>query len=187
MSKNRSADDSLLFADAAEWRQRIRQLTIPANRFWPKDAAEIVEANAALVAGDILTRPEEYGFKSLRKGRGKTCVMAVDDLSAALRHVFHAGFVEAVLMHRRELMAAGDWVEWKQKQSGGGNKGRKKASSRSADLAKVIRDTWAAMEAAGENPTNVTVAAAVKRQCGRGSVSTVIRAFRHKPTTRTAR
>ena len=43
------------------------------------------------------------------------------------------------------------------------------------------------MEKAGETPTNASVAAAIQKECGRGSVSTVIRAFRDKPAKKTNR
>lgn len=185
MSKKRGASDATLAMDAAAWRQRIRQLTIPMREYWPEDAAEIIEANAGFVVDDVLARPAKYQITTLRPMRGKGYAIGADDLSAVLRHLFHAGFLEAVLMHRRELMATGDWIEWNQKKEGGGDKGREGGTRKRVALAQRIRDKWAAMEAAGENPTNATVAAAIKQEYGRGSVRTVQRAFREPAKTTT--
>jgi hypothetical protein len=167
--------DEKMSTDLAAWRQRVARLCLP--QYWPEDAAEIIEANANHVVDDILSRPSQYDLQSLKPRRGNTCAIAVDDLSSLMRHLFRAGFVEAVMMHRRELMAAGDLAHLKRKRKDGGDKGRDGGTRRKDHLAQRIRNKWAEMEAAGEIVTNATVAAAIKKECGRGSVRTVQRAF----------
>lgn len=97
-------------------------------------------------------------------------------LNAHLRQLVKVGFVLAMARYSRELKANAKALEIIEARRRGVDNGHAAASRRRQTQAEKIRDTWAAMEAAGETVTNAKVAAAVK--C---SVSTVIRAFRDQP------
>lgn len=177
MSKRQEAADPLLSIDAGSWRRRVRQLKLPMA--WPKDAAELIEANGSHVVDDILSRPLAYNVTTLRKTRGKGYSIGSDELVKVLRHLFHAGFVAAVSMHQRELMATGDYIELKQKRRGGGDEGRKISSAKKVTKHQRIRDTHDRLQAEGKPCTYKAVAD--ECEC---SVSTVERAINRRPTTR---
>lgn len=177
MTKNHKAADSLFSIDPESWRRRVRQLTLPLA--WPEDAAELIEANSSEVVEDILSRPLAYRLTTLRKTRGNGFSIGADELVHVLRHLFHAGFVEAVSMHQRELMATGDYIELTQKQSGGGDEGRKISSAKKVTRHQRIRDTHDRLQAEGKPCTYRAVA----DECG-CSVTTVDRAINRRPTTR---
>lgn len=104
------------------------------------------------------------------------------ELSLNLRKAVKAGFVLALARYSSELRMNAEALKLINARKRGGVNGREKSSQNREQRAQRIRDTWAAMEAAGQRPTNQAVAAAVG--CG---VSTVIRAFKSKPANRTRR
>jgi hypothetical protein len=108
--------------------------------------------------------------------------MTGKDFGDAMAIAFRAGFLEAVRMHRRELLSVGDLIERRQSHDAAGDKGRDTLTRKKEDRFARIRAKWAEMEAAGEQPTNESVA----RACD-VSRSTVIRAFKSKPARRTKR
>jgi hypothetical protein len=87
------------------------------------------------------------------------------------------GFRLALARYASQLKRVPELAAWRKERKQGGDKGREGATRKKVDLAQRIRDKWAAMTAAGENPTNATVAAAIKQEYGRGSIRTVQRAF----------
>ena len=78
-------------------------------------------------------------------------------------------------LFQKRLRDAANWIAGHDK---GSRKGHASQAAAADARAKAIRSRWSEMEAAGEHPTNDTVAAAMK--CSR---STVIRAFKAKPAT----
>jgi DNA invertase Pin-like site-specific DNA recombinase len=98
------------------------------------------------------------------------------ELNANLRQAVKAGFVMAMARYSRELRQNAKALSIIEARHRGTRNGHAAASRRRQTQAEKIRGIWAAMEAAGETPTNAKVASAAK--C---SVSTVIRAFRDKP------
>lgn len=175
------AREAIASIDAAAWRQRIKQLTVPLRRYWPENVAEIVDANAASLAHAIMSDPSKFGFGDVRRTKAGYAVSA-ETLEKILQHTFYGGFLEAVLMHRRELLVAADAAAIVVGQRRGNDKGHQSQSLASEELAERIRRTWASMLKAGEKVTNDTVAAACK--CSR---STVIRAFKSKAAKRKKR
>jgi hypothetical protein len=95
------------------------------------------------------------------------------------------GFRLALARYAPQLKHVPELAAWRQERKKGGDKGREGGTRKRVDLAQRIRDKWAAMEAAGENPTNASVAAAIKQEYGRGSVRTVQRAFAERAETTT--
>jgi hypothetical protein len=182
MSKAQPVRDPLLSSDLDQWRQRVTQLTVPMRTHWPVDAAEVIEANAGLVVDDILERPAAYRLKSLRRRTGNCYSISAGDLATIMRHLFHAGFLEAILMHRRELIAAGEMAEFAQKRDSGGGIGRAKSSAKKNMLAERIRDKRDELERAGEQWNYDVIAKAVG--CSR---STVDRAINNRPAKRKKR
>jgi hypothetical protein len=87
------------------------------------------------------------------------------------------GFRLALVRYATQLKHVPELAAWRKKRKQGGDRGREGSTRKKVDLAQRIRDKWAAMEAAGENPTNASVSAAIKQECGRGSIRTVQRAF----------
>jgi transcriptional regulator GlxA family with amidase domain len=87
-----------------------------------------------------------------------------------------AGFRLALERYAKQLKAVPELAAWHRKREAGRTKGHESQSRAREELAARIRTTWASMEAAGDNPTNDTVAAA----CG-CSRRTVQRAFKQKP------
>lgn len=92
------------------------------------------------------------------------------------------GFFMAVVRYRDWLVGNREIAQILHGRETGQRRGHVTQSQRREQRAQLIRDTWATMEAAGQRPTNRSVAAAVG--CG---VSTVIRAFKSKPAKRTKR
>jgi hypothetical protein len=87
-----------------------------------------------------------------------------------------AGFDFAVARYADRLRHMPELQEWEAKRFTGGQRGRLTQSQQREDRYRRIRETWADLESAGQQPTNASVAAAAK--C---SVSTVIRAFKDEP------
>jgi hypothetical protein len=168
--------------DPEKQRQRIKQLTMLQPKDWPRDTADIVGFNAASLIDDLLSRPQEWGYCSAKESRSGAFTLSRDDVESMLSHVFHAGFIQAMLMHRQELMSSVDAAVIVNGRRRGNVLGHASQSQRKHAKAKLIRDTWAAMEAAGERPTNGTVAA----RCG-CSERTVIRAFDSRSSSQPAR
>lgn len=104
------------------------------------------------------------------------------ELNLNTRKAVRAGFALALARYSRELRMIAEALQLINARERGGVIGREKSSRNREQRAQLIRDTWAAMEAAGQKPTNQAVAATVG--CG---VSTVIRAFKSKPAQRTKR
>lgn len=92
------------------------------------------------------------------------------------------GFFMAVIRYRKWLVGNREVEQILHGRDAGQRKGHATQSQARENKYQRIRETWAAMEAAGEKVTNDTVAEAVG--CSR---STVIRAFKSKPTRRTKR
>jgi hypothetical protein len=92
------------------------------------------------------------------------------------------GFSMALYRYAEQLKNVPELATWRRKRDDGGDRGRSTQTRRREQRYAKIRETWAAMEAAGQQPTNQRVAAAVG--CG---VSTVIRAFKNKPAKRSKR
>lgn len=178
MSKSQPKAREILSAiDGEAWRHRIERLLVPLKAYWPADVAELVDANAGFVAEEILRRPADYGFRGVRRSKPGVFSIPEKDLHEIVRHAFQAGFIEAMKMHRPELLTAADAAVIVGGQHRGNKKGHVSQAMRASKKANEIREKWAAMEAAGENVTNDLVAAAVG--CSR---STVIRAFKSKPS-----
>jgi len=89
-----------------------------------------------------------------------------------VRAAAEAGFVMAVVRYREWLIGNREVDEILRNREAGLRKGHDVQTQRKQDRARRIRETWAAMEAEGKDPTNESVAA----ECG-CSVRTVIRAF----------
>lgn len=168
--------------DPQQQRQRIKQLTILQPKHWPRDTADIVSGNAETFIDDLLSRPAEWGYRSVKESRTRTFTLSRNDLESMLGHALHAGFILAMVLHRHELMSSADAAVIVSGRRRGNVRGHASQSQRRNAKAQFIRDTWAAMEANGQRPTNATVAA----QC-KCSVSTVIRAFKSTPNKRAAR
>jgi hypothetical protein len=178
MSKAKSKRDPILAIDAAEWRQRIRQLSTSHSNYWPREYLEAIDWSADQFTDALLDRPSEYGLASVKQTRAGYS-MTGKDFGDAMAIAFRAGFLEAVRMHRRELLSVGDLIERRQSHDAAGDKGRDALTRKKEDRFARIRAKWAEMKAAGEEPTNESVA----RACG-VSRSTVIRAFKPPPRTK---
>jgi hypothetical protein len=98
-------------------------------------------------------------------------------IKALVMRAAEEGFRLALARYASQLKRVPELAAWRKERKQGGDKGREGATRKKVDLAQRIRDKWAAMTAAGENPTNATVAAAIKQEYGRGSIRTVQRAF----------
>jgi len=182
MSKSKSKRDPIMAMDAAEWRRRIRQvLHAPDESYWPNEYQDLIDHNVEMIADALLDRPSQFGLASVKHTRGRYS-MSAKDFYQAVSNAFYAGFVEAVRMHECELLSVGDLIERRQSHDAAGDKGRDTLTRKKEDRFARIRAKWAEMEAAGEEPTNESVA----RACG-VSRSTVIRAFKSKPTHRPKR
>ena len=159
--------------------------------WWNADAVDL-SALPPATSGDVATLPKEV-WQIITSVIGQVVAdqqkkqRAVIDSRNPFVRAAAAGFLAALHRYRAQLEKVPELHNWYGKRKAGGDKGRQGSSRRADDLAQRIRDIWAAMEAAGETPTNASVAAAIQKQCGRGSVSTVIRAFRDKPAKRTNR
>jgi DNA invertase Pin-like site-specific DNA recombinase len=102
--------------------------------------------------------------------------------NAIMRQAVKAGFVLAMARYSRELKMNAEALALINARQQGGAIGREAATRKKEQRYAKIRERWAAMEAAGQTPTNQAVAQAVG--CG---VSTVIRAFKSKPAKRPKR
>ena len=117
---------------------------------------------------ELLTgRPAKEIFEQLDERTEAAAMRFVED-------VIFAGVEFSLERYADKLKDVPELAAWHNKRAAGGDKGRAALSAAKERRAQSIRDMWAAMESAGEKPTNATVAAACK--CG---VSTVIRAFRN--------
>ena len=109
------------------------------------------------------------------------------ELVDSLRNAAKAGFVIAVARYGKELRASKEAMGIINYRTAALDKGHATQAKRSSELHRRIRDKWAAMEAGGEKVTNDTVAAAVRADGVQCSRSTVIRAFKDKPSTAPAK
>jgi AraC-like DNA-binding protein len=97
------------------------------------------------------------------------------EFAGIVLHAASSGFAMALYRYADALRDIPELSAWRHKRKRGGDIGRKILTQRKVEMAERIRTTWANMEAAGDNPTNDTVAAA----CG-CSRRTVQRAFKQK-------
>jgi len=109
------------------------------------------------------------------------------ELVDSLRNAARAGFVIAVARYGKELRANKEAMGIINGRTAGIDKGHDTQAKRARELKQRIREKWAAMEAAGEKVTNDTVAAAIRADGVQCSRSTVIRAFKEKPSTAPAK
>lgn len=102
----------------------------------------------------------------------------LQNLRAALQTSYERGYFLAVLRYEDELKRVPELAAWHRQRHKGIDKGHATQSQAREARYQRIRDKWAAMEKAGERPTNETVAAAI-RQDGEKKCSprTVQRAF----------
>jgi hypothetical protein len=154
----------------------VTEAEAAAARMTPQRRAMLNRMVAPILAPDIVQFIEEM-------------VPLADDATEldrafnnAMRQSMKVGFVLAVARYSRELKSNAEAMRIIGARITGGDRGRKTSSERKEKRDERIRDTWAEMERAGENPTNAKVA----RACGCG-ISTVIRAFKSKPTKRKKR
>jgi hypothetical protein len=159
--------------------------------WWNADAVDL-SALPAATSGDVATLPQEVWhiitsvIRQVVADQPKKQRAVIDSRNPVVRAAA-AGFLAALHRYRDQLAKVPELHSLYARRKEGGDKGRAVSSLKKDDLAQRIRDIWAAMEAAGETPTNASVAAAIQKECGRGSVSTVIRAFRDKPAKKTNR
>lgn len=100
-----------------------------------------------------------------------------------VRQATEAGFWVAIQRYAKHLGRSREAVTLINARTAGIDKGHNTQAKRSSELHRRIRDKWATMEAAGEKVTNDTVAAAVRADGAKCSRSTVIRAFKEKPSS----
>jgi hypothetical protein len=93
------------------------------------------------------------------------------------------GFVLAVYRYAKHLHSSTEAMSFINARTAGIDKGHDTQAKRARELKQRIREKWAAMEAAGEKVTNDTVAAAIRADGVQCSRSTVIRAFKEKPSS----
>lgn len=100
------------------------------------------------------------------------------DFGGMLAYATHMGFAMALYRYAGELKRVPELKKWHSRRHDGINKGHATQSQAREARYQRIRDKWAAMEKAGERPTNETVAASI-RQDGEKKCSprTVQRAF----------
>jgi hypothetical protein len=200
--RNRKAEKSggLIDAMSPDERRRVAEMfaaleqSITEHRQFMNDHAAHVAAIEAACKGMVGQLPS-----AVRKQLAATfdeLIPAVDTLThegkplpefpklvvRQIRAAAEAGFFMAVVRYREWLVGNREVDSILRAREDGLRKGHAEQKRRSDERAKRIRDTWAAMEAAGERVTNGTVAA----RCGCG-VRTVIRAFSSKPNKRPAR
>lgn len=175
MSKAKPKADTLLALDAVAWRQRIKQLTAYDPDNWPPEVWDEAEHIIEGIADALLTRPAQYGLPSVKATKAGYS-MTGKDFWTVISHGYRAGFADAMQMHRRELLAAGDFGEIKRGQMRGGDKGRAKQAREKSDRHARIQS----MLAQGVEPKEIARAI----PC---SIATVYRALNtagRKPTKR---
>lgn len=175
MSKAKPKADTLLALDAVAWRQRIKQLAVDDSDNWPPEVWDEAEYMIEQIADALLTRPAYLGLPSVKATKAG-CSMTRHDFWTVISYGYRAGFANAMQMHRRELLAAGDLVEIKRGQIRGGDKGRAKQAREKSDRHARIQS----MLAQGIEPKEIARAI----PC---SISTVYRALNpagSKPTKR---
>jgi hypothetical protein len=198
--RNRTAgkSDGLIDALSPDERQRVAALFATLNQSIAEHR-HLLHGHAAIVADVELLRDQLA--ETMPRAVRKELAMEFDKLvpkpidmdrqprtqlvRLAMRQIRSAaemGFVIAVVRYRKWLAGNREVEAILRGREDGQRRGHVTQSHRSDELAKEIRDTWASMEAAGERVTNGTVAAAVG--C---STSTVIRAFKNKPSKRARR
>jgi hypothetical protein len=104
-----------------------------------------------------------------------------------VRQAAEAGFWVAIKRYAEHLRSSAEAMAFINARTAGIDKGHATQAKRSSELHCRIREKWAAMEAAGEKVTNDTVAAAIRADGVQCSRSTVIRAFKEKPSTALAK
>ena len=104
-----------------------------------------------------------------------------------VRQAAEAGFWVAIKRYAEHLRGSAEAMAFINARTAGIDKGHDTQAKRARELKQRIREKWAAMEAAGEKVTNDTVAAAIRSDGVQCSRSTVIRAFKDKPSTAPAK
>jgi hypothetical protein len=110
-----------------------------------------------------------------------------DFICDLVRNAAEAGFWLALQRYSKHLHGSAEAMAFIKSRKAASEKGRETQAKRSSELHLRIREKWAAMEAAGEKATNDTVAAAMQADGVQCSRSTVIRAFKAKPSTAPAK
>lgn len=110
-----------------------------------------------------------------------------DFISDLVRQAAEAGFWVAIQRYAKHLHGSAEAMAFINARKAASDKGHATQAKRSQELHRQIREKWAAMEAAGEKPTNDTVASAMRSDGVQCSRSTVIRAFKAKPSTASAK
>lgn len=108
-------------------------------------------------------------------------------IKGLVRSAVEEGFWLALQRYATHLRGSAEATAFIEGRKAGLQKGHDSQAKRSAELHRRIRDKWAAMEAAGEKVTNETVAAAMRADGVHCSRSTVIRAFKPRPSTAPAK
>jgi len=110
-----------------------------------------------------------------------------DFICDLVRNAAEAGFWLALQRYSKHLHGSTEAMAFIKSRTVGIDKGHATQAKRSEELHRRIREKWAAMEVAGEKATNDTVARAMQADGVQCSRSTVIRAFKAKPTTASAK
>ena len=162
-------------------KQRMAALAaeLKASRRVTSDQMDAVMKN--VVPQDVMWMIEE--LLPVPCNASTAVVETVDNLRKAAR----AGFVIAVARYGKELRANKEAMGIISGRTAGIDKGHDTQARRARELKQRIREKWAAMEAAGEKVTNDAVAAAIRADGVQCSRSTVIRAFKEKPSTAPAK
>lgn len=150
----------------------------------PGELRVVIRRTAKSMFGDGLTAWDFFqGRRDCREVfRDPTARAENDFIAGLIQEAVELGFRRAIERYADQLRGVPELAAWQRQRTDGGDRGRVTLSQKAKQRAQLIRDTWATMEAAGQRPTNQSVAAAVG--CG---VSTVIRAFKSKPAKRTKR
>ena len=144
----------------------------------PGEIIDAVRATAKRVTGAVSFTAWDIFKDYDRRQRISSAVKDENEfIKALVMRAAEEGFRLALARYASQLKHVPELVAWRKERKQGGDKGRQGGTRNKVDLAQRIRDKWAAMEAAGENPTNASVAAAIKQEYGRGSIRTVQRAF----------
>lgn len=132
-----------------------------------------VNESVAAFAHDAM----RFAFRSLDSLQDLSREQRID-FGGMLAYATHMGFAMALHRYADELKRVPELKKWHREREAGVNKGHATQSQAREARYQRILDKWAAMEKAGERPTNETVAAAI-RQDGekKCSARTVQRAF----------
>jgi hypothetical protein len=150
----------------------------------PNELRQVIRHTASRLFGVGLTAWDHFCGRTDAKAafRDAAARDENDFLEDLVRDAVDVGFRLAIQRYAAQLQGIPELAHLKAKRRQGGDIGRARSTDNKEARYARIRTTWAAMEAAGQTPTNQAVAQAVG--CG---VSTVIRAFKSKPAKRSKR